>query len=245
MNITKHDMPVLKMPEFLVDTQLSTHLDEIALLKNMNKSFCCGLLGKAGSGKTSLLIGLLQTKHYLKKVFDTIYVFMPASSRASMKNNVFNVLPEDQLFESVRIEDLTTVFERIKISTGENKKSLIVFDDVQTYLKNPEIEKLLLHIVNNRRHLRTCVFIVAQTYTRISKAVRSACTDFFMFKIAKSDYEQFYDEHLDISKKQWKMLMDEYNSLIKTNPNSFIYAHVKTGKFFLNWDEVNFLEDNV
>ena len=53
MKLLNHEKPKLKMPEFKVDEILSKHLNVDPLLKNMNKSFCCGLIGKAGSGKTS------------------------------------------------------------------------------------------------------------------------------------------------------------------------------------------------
>ena len=46
------------MPEFKVDEPLSKHLDG-PLISTMNKSFCCGLLETAGSGKTSLMVSLI------------------------------------------------------------------------------------------------------------------------------------------------------------------------------------------
>ena len=55
MRLLIHNKPKLKMPELKVDEPLSKHLDD-PLLSNMNKSFCCGLIGKAGSGKTSLMV---------------------------------------------------------------------------------------------------------------------------------------------------------------------------------------------
>ena len=55
MRLLIHNKPKLKMPEFKVDEPLSKHLDD-PLLSNMNKSFCCGLVGKAGSGKTVVCI---------------------------------------------------------------------------------------------------------------------------------------------------------------------------------------------
>ena len=153
--------PKLKMPELKVHEPLSKHIHD-PLLSNMNKSFSYGLIGKAGSGKTSLMISFIQTPKYFKKVFNKIYVFMPNSSRNSMKNNVFNVLPEDQLFEGVSYEILSEVYDRLLDSTENNHKSLLVFDDVQSYLKNKEVEMNLLHIIANRRHLRFSIFIVAQ-----------------------------------------------------------------------------------
>ena len=69
MKLKKHQEIKLKLPSFQVDTPLSPHLDEIPLLQLLNKSFACSFIGRAGSGKTSLMTGLLQTKHKFKKVF--------------------------------------------------------------------------------------------------------------------------------------------------------------------------------
>ena len=89
MRLLIHNKPKLKMPEFKVDEPLSKHLEDDPLLSNMNKSFCCGLIGKAGSGKTSLMVSFLQTPKKFKKVFNKIYVFMPNSSRNSMKKDIY------------------------------------------------------------------------------------------------------------------------------------------------------------
>ena len=56
MRFLIHAKPNLKMPQFKVDEPLSIYLHNDPLLKNMNQSFCCGLIGKAGSGKTSLMV---------------------------------------------------------------------------------------------------------------------------------------------------------------------------------------------
>ena len=66
MRLLIHNKPKLKLPEFKVDEPLSKQLDD-PLLSNMNKSFCCGLIGKAGSGKTSLMVSFIQTPKYFKK----------------------------------------------------------------------------------------------------------------------------------------------------------------------------------
>jgi ABC-type dipeptide/oligopeptide/nickel transport system ATPase component len=229
------------MPEFKVDEPLSKHLDDDPLLTNMNKSFCCGLVGKAGSGKTSLMISLIQTPKKFKKVFNKIYVFMPNSSRNSMKNNAFNVLPDDQLFEGVSYEILSEVYERLLESTENNHKSLLVFDDVQSYLKNKEVEVNLLHIIANRRHLRCSFFIVAQNYNKIPKNIRQSFTDIFLFNVGKEEYINIFEENINLSKDDFSKVLTEYRSIKKTESNSFIYIHDKD-KFFINWNEI--IEDD-
>ena len=237
MRLLIHNKPKLKMPEFKVDEPLSKHLEDDPLLSNMNKSFCCGLIGKAGSGKTSLMVSFLQTPKKFKKVFNKIYVFMPNSSRNSMKNNIFDVLPEDQLFEGVSYEILSEVYERLLESTEDNHKSLLVFDDVQSYLKNKEVEVNLLHIIANRRHLRCSFFIIAQNYNKIPKNIRQSFTDIFLFNVGKEEYINIYEENINLSKDDFSKVLTEYRSIKKTESNSFIYIHDKY-KNFINWNEI-------
>ena len=237
MRLLIHNKPKLKMPEFKVDEPLSKHLEDDPLLSNMNKSFCCGLIGKAGSGKTSLMVSFLQTPKKFKKVFNKIYVFMPNSSRNSMKNNIFDVLPEDQLFEGVSYEILSEVYERLLESTEDNHKSLLVFDDVQSYLKNKEVEVNLLHIIANRRHLRCSFFIIAQNYNKIPKNIRQSFTDIFLFNVGKEEYINIYEENINLSKDDFSKVLTEYRSIKKNESNSFIYIHDKD-KIFINWNEI-------
>ena len=102
-----------------------------------------------------------------------------------MKQNIFNVLPDDQVFEDVSQDIFSDVYERLLENTENNHKSLLVFDDVQSYLKNKEVEVNLLHIIANRRHLRSSIFIVAQNYNKIPKNIRQSFTDLFLFNVGK------------------------------------------------------------
>lgn len=240
MRLLIHDKPKLKFPEFKVDEPLSKHLDD-PLLSNMNKSFCCSLLGSAGSGKTSLMVSFIQTPKYFKKVFHKIYIFMPNSSRNSMKNNVFNILPDDQLFEGVSYEILSEVYDKLLESTDNNHKSLLVFDDVQSYLKTKEVELNLLHIIANRRHLRCSIFIVAQNYNKIPKNIRQSFTDLFLFNVGKEEYVNIFKENINLSKDDFSIVLKEYRKIKKNESNSFIYIHDKD-KIFINWNEL--IDDN-
>ena len=166
---------------------------------------------------------------------------MPNSSRNSMKNNVFNVLPEDQVFEGVSYEILSDVYERLLESTENNHKSLLVFDDVQSYLKTKEVEINLLHIIANRRHLRCSIFIVAQNYNKIPKNIRQSFTDLFLFNVGKEEYINIFEENINLSKDDFSTVLKEYRNIKKNESNSFIYIHDKD-KVFINWNE--FIDEN-
>jgi ABC-type dipeptide/oligopeptide/nickel transport system ATPase component len=244
MKILRHVPPELKKTEFKVDNKLSKHLDDDPLLKHMNKSFVCGLVGKGGAGKTTLMTSLLQTKHKFKKVFHKIYVFMPSSSRSSMKNDIFGQLPDDQLFEGVSFDNLSEVYERLLESSEDGKLSLLVFDDVQSYLKKKEVETNLLHIISIRRHLRCSLFILAQNYIKIPKQIRQVFTDTFLFNISKNEYKAIFEEIINISKNEFQDVIKAYREEKQNDSHSFIYIH-DYDTVFINWNEVVFDDDLV
>eukprot|EP01033_Poteriospumella_lacustris_P024720 gene24720-gene21369 len=240
MNIIKHNKPELKMPEFLCDVELTKHLNEDPLLKHMNKRFVCAMIGKAGSGKSSLMLALLQTKKKFKEVFHKIYVWMPETSKRSIKKCAFDVLPDNQQFEGVTFDSLQDVYDHLKDNSSKKQWSLLVFDDVQAYLKNTEIQKALLHIIANSRHLKTCVFICAQNYMKIPPQIRISFTDLFLFNISKAEYEHIYEEIVEVNKNEYYDVISLYQKYKKSDDHSFLYIHNKT-LFFINWDEIEFV----
>jgi hypothetical protein len=255
VRITRNDEVQLRLPEFEVDEPLSPHLDEIPLLSYLNKSFACSFIGRAGSGKTSLMLGLLQTKNKFKRVFNKIYVFMPDYSRGSMKKCIFDCLPEDQIYNELNIETLKDVYQKIMENTktpvydkngkmiAKGMKSLIIFDDVQDNFKG-ECEKLLLKIINNRRHLRSSQMIIAQSYIKMSRDVRKALTNHFLFNLSKQEYDDIHAERVYICKKDWDIILKEYRRDNANKKGNFLFLDPEKCKFFINWDEVNVDEDD-
>ena len=75
-----------------------------------NASFFLTIIGKPGSGKTNLLVNMLTNKNIYKRVFDKVLLVMPKNSIKSLKNNIFEDLPESQQFNELSPD----VFETIK-----------------------------------------------------------------------------------------------------------------------------------
>jgi hypothetical protein len=239
MQVIKHDIPKLHRPEFKVDVPLSKHLEDDPILKYMNRTFACAIIGKKGSGKTSLLISWLQTPRKFKKLFYEIFVWMPKTSRQSIKDSVFDKLPEDQIFEGVSFENLKSVYGRLKENTENNNFTLLIFDDVQSYLKDAEVERNLLHLIANARHLRCCIFIIAQNWNKIPLNIRISMDDLFLFNVSKGEYEKIFEEWLEINDKEFKSVLRLYTKYKNDGSHSFIYIHDKT-KFFINYNELIF-----
>ena len=80
--IVKNDKMKLDIPEFNCDSGLAEHLENYEMMKHLNSFGFTGIIGKPGSGKTSMLISWLtgkKEKRVFKKVFDNVELVMPLS----------------------------------------------------------------------------------------------------------------------------------------------------------------------
>ena len=233
ISIIKNEKPKLKMPTFNVDGELHKNLNDYPLTSLMNKSNFSLFLGKAGQGKSSLAISLLKTKGLFKGVYHNIFLFCPPNSRASIKNDFWGEnLPEEQIYDELNLENLQNVYDLAQ----EGFKSLIILDDVQKYLKDIDIQKFLLHIVNNRRHALTSVWVLAQNYFQIPKQVREALTNAFIFKVSKVEFINIFSELIEKEKSLFQEIIEKY---AYKEPHSFVFLDTNTGRLFSNWDEIS------
>jgi len=232
--IKKNIAPILKIPKFSVDTELDEKLNNFELTKLLNKSNFTLFLGKAGSGKSSLLISFLQTNSLFKRVYNNIFLFMPSNSRSSIKNGFFDKnIPEENIFDDVTIENLQKVYNEAQEYALENYNTLIIFDDVQKYFKG-ENEKLLLHIINNRRHARLSIWVACQTFNSIPKQVRQGLTNLFIFKVNKNEMENIFIEMVEQHKK---FFLDITNYVFDKEHN-FLFLDTNSQRLFKNFDEL-------
>ena len=234
ITIKHYDAPKLKLPKFSVDNELDEKLNDYEITKLMNRSNFTVFLGKAGSGKSSLLISFLKTPILFKRVYSNILLFMPPNSRASIKDSFFDkYLPKEQIYDDVDINNLQESYDLAKSNATEGENTLIIFDDVQKYFKG-ENEKLLLHMINNRRHARLSIWFAVQTYNSIPRQVRQGITDMFVFKISKIEMENIFSEQIE----QHKELFIEILKLVFHKTHDFMYINTNTQRIFSNWNEL-------
>lgn len=231
----KHNTtPNLDRPSFTVDKPLNPKLDKYELTKLMNKHNFTLFLGKAGSGKSSLLISLLQTKSMFYGVYHQIFLFCPPNSRASISNDFWDVnLPEDQILDELNLENLQYVYDVAKDNRRKGLNTLVILDDVQKYLKG-DCEKLLLEMNNNRRHEHLSIWMACQNYKSIPLQVRQGLTGLFCFKVNKSEMENLMHEQIEIDEKTFNKIL---NMTFK-KPHDFIFIDTNSQRIFYNWDEI-------
>ncbi len=220
----KPDLPVCQM---VCDKKIHPKLDKYELTKFLNCHSTNLLIGKPGSGKTNLIYQIM--KSITNKCYDKIYLFQPEKSRISMKDKLFDQLPDDQKFEELSFENL----EYVNDTLDDEGNNCIIFDDMGAYLKNNDIKKLLKEIVMNRRHKHVSIYFLVQTYFSIEKDIRKLFSNLFIFKVSKHELNTIYDELIE-HKREY---VDEIIKLVYDKPFNFMFVNTDTQRIFKNFDE--------
>ena len=172
------------------------------------KSFSMLVIGKPGMGKTTLLLSLIckQGKAFNRK-FDRVYLWSP--SLITMEDDPFELIPDDQKFDEVSLDNLTGVLDEIKDS-GE--KILFVMDDVIADIRGKgkgAIENLLQKIFFNRRHLAgaggsVSIIATSQAYNKIDPKLRKTASQIIFYKnLHKKETESLFEEVILLPKKEY------------------------------------------
>ena len=211
----------------LCDELISNRLKEIDVIKDyFNYSNTTVIVGPPKSGKTSTLMNFFNV---YKKCFTKIFVFMKKTSRSSLKNNIFDkYLPKDQLFEDITIENLSLVYNKIEMNSSLDDFSLIILD-VQNYLKNAGISKMINEIIANHRHLRLTTFVLLQNFIKLEASTRNIIDNLILYEVNKKQKEKIYEDHIDfITDKQFNSLCNEAWKI----PHGFLLVPITHHKFF-------------
>ncbi len=213
----------------LCDAKLHPKLDNYDLTSFLNGHSTTLFIGKPKSGKTSLLYSFLKSKEVFKGTFDKIFLFQPEQSRASMKDKLFDKIPDGQKFDELNLENLMAVEESLS-----EHNNVILFDDMTAYLKDPLIKKKLKELVFNRRHKHLSIIFLVQTYFSIEKDIRKLFNNLFIFKASKKEMETIFDELIELPKDYVLPIMRAVYDV----PYNYLFINTDSQRLFKNFDEI-------
>jgi hypothetical protein len=229
ISIKQNDAPKLKSCVMLCDTKLHPKLDNYELTSFLNNHSTTLFIGRPKSGKTSLLYSFLKSKEIFKNTFDKIFLFQPEQSRASMKDNLFDKIPDEQKYNELTIDNLNDVEENLS-----EYNNVILMDDMTAYLKDKSIKKKLKELVYNRRHKHLSIIFLVQSYLSVEKDIRKLFSNLFIFKCSKNEMEVIWDELVELPKDYMLPIM----KTVYDKPYNYLFINTDSQRLFKNFDEI-------
>ncbi len=238
ITIIENEKPKLPECKMLCDSGLHNKLDKYELTKFLNQHSTTLFIGKPRSGKTSLLFSLI--KGVMKKCFHRIYVFQPSESRASMSDDLFGKLPQEQVYDELSVDNLQEVMDRIRIDASKGLNSLIIFDDQTTHLKKKETLQLFKELIYNRRHLHVSLYFCVQTYFSVPKDIRRLWTNLFIFKTSKDELVNLWQEQIEYDNSY----LPKIRKLVYDKPYQYLFINADSQRLFKGFDEIKIYDSD-
>lgn len=223
MHIETLDKPNLKKVKMNVDDIIDDKLMKYPMSADLfSRTSFNIILGKMGQGKTSLITNFVKT--IFRRCFEHMIVFIPTGSRRSIENDIYGKhLPEADLYDALTADNLDEVIEKLEENADNEENTLIIIDDFQSALKDPDVLARLQKIVTRMRHMRTTIFILQQNFQKMAKFMRELVTNVITFNVGKSQLDKLFEETVQLDKNKFQALIDlafqERNDWIAINVN--------------------------
>jgi hypothetical protein len=230
----------LSLPSFSCDGELGKHIPEP--LPNRHFAWLCS--GKAGSGKTSLVMSLLCGKgeaRVYRKVFDHVYIIVPRASLSSLKKDAFVDHNQSRIYHELSGDILHEIKESCKKlrDSFPDSKCLILIDDMAVYLKEKTVQKALADIICNRRHYGISLFLCVQSYMFVPLTLRKQLTHISMWKPTnKREFQSVFEELVYLDKDS----ADKLAKFVFREPYDHLFLDVNRSHFARNFNTLT-LED--
>ena len=186
------------------------------------------LVGRPNSGKTSLLLNMInkKAKNSLYKKFDKVYIFSASIKTVSIKIK----LDADQIYDD--INELESVIERIK---EKDEKTLIIFDDFIAQIKDDE---KFTKLIFNRRHIGggCSVIITTQIFNKLPLSLRKCATDLIIYSTSnKRELDSIFNDYINIPKNDFYNLC---RYVFQKDNHQYLWIKNDTNKFYHNLNKL-------
>jgi hypothetical protein len=161
-----------------LDKQIEEN-DVDSALPKLSNNFMWIISGGAGSGKSNLLLNLLNISHKqggLGKYYDKIYFISPTGSLDPKFDELLEELEPDQKFDELNDYNIDCIIKDIRSQEDFKKQHyLLIMDDCLNELPSAISKSRIHQFIISRRHLHCSVIVLTQSYIRVPNLWRRNC----------------------------------------------------------------------
>lgn len=211
--------------ENLKEKNMQEGLDGLKCPEAFPKSFFMLIVGKPGSGKSTLIEEMLINPYFLNEKFDFVIIFSPYE--------FLNVECEKGVnyFNTFDLGIIYTALDKINRDSQKYCNLLVIFDDfiseIRKEAQNPKFTRLFY----NRRHLikNGCVSFImtSQKFVVTPPQIRPCINIIVLFQLNSSEYSSLKKDVCS-----W-IDMKFIGNLLK-NMFDFIFINIINGNIYLN-----------
>jgi GTPase SAR1 family protein len=201
-----------------------------------NTSHTALVVGAPSSGKSSLMEYLLKDKVAYNKKYDCVILVSPATSLKAFEGSIWEDHPAEKKFDELNAQNLADIIKLVEEHRDEDKNSLLVLDDVQSNLKDAWVEKKLVQLFSNFRHLRLSIWILAQNLILVPKQIRILAQFYYLFQPHhRAEFDYIRDEVLAWLPRKTVMEVIKY---VYDEPHNFLLVNKKKKLLYKNFNEL-------
>ena len=190
------------------------------------------IVGKRRSGKTKLLIEMLNSK-YFKKKFDVIYLFSPTI----LIDDAWDALKNKKVifYDEYNEDTLDKIFMlQSKTPNKEREHQLIILDDFAEKLKGHR-GNALERLATKGRHFKLSFIFTTQKYNMTPTTIRNNVDEIIFFRVSNNQELKTIEEEFNTRKLDFGELLDYatdgYNYLLMVKGKEDIFYKSNLLKF--------------
>lgn len=204
------------------------------------------IVGKKGSGKSSLLLSLLQSKRAFRHRFQHIHMVSPTSRGDKKFQKLVAELDEQGKYHEQYTEAVITgIFNQIKQLNDQHEarqkkrkreiRHLLILDDCMSDL-SPSKSAMLSRLIITSRHLHTSCCITSQKYNCLPTLIRAQLDLLSVFKSYNTREINSLQEDLSIDPHMFHEIYD----FCTDEPFSFMHVNLLTSPltFYKKFDRL-------
>lgn len=201
--------------------------------------------GGKGSGKSTMILQVLKSKHGFKKFYDNIYLISPTASRdpkfdklceeLDRENKCYSTCDDDTVDEVInRLKEFNENFDYEE--EARKPHSLVIFDDCLAFLPKSTQRSRFNELITTSRHLKTSVWILTQKYNKVNPLIRANMDMLSFFRTNNKLEFKTLEDDVNVDEKELKRIYD----FATDEPNSFLHISFFASKptFYRKFDKI-------